>query len=126
MSQKNPTWQSGFFVARTTDYWLVSQAVMVAVFGVAGSFVEVFAGYAVNRIAGEASRSRVAVCYTILAGGRAFFGVATLDVGVAFFSARATGTGRGQQNAGNSQRAEKLLKKHEARNWEVMRSNDAR
>ena len=72
MSQKNPAWQSGFFVTRATDYWLVSQAVVVAVFGVAGSFVEVFAGYAVNRIAGEASRGRVAVCYTILAGGRAF------------------------------------------------------
>lgn len=92
---------------------------MVAVFGIAGGFVQVFAGDAVDGIANEAGRGRVATGYAVLAGGGAFFGIATLDVGVTFFGAGATGAGRGQQHAGHGQWTEKLLEKHEKRRTEL-------
>lgn len=100
---------------------LVGQAIVVAVFGITGSFVKVFAGNLMNGIASETSSGRVAARNAILAGSGPFFGVAALDVGVAFFSAGATGTGRSQHNAGYGQRTEELLGKHEEQNWEVMR-----
>ena len=87
---------------------LVGQAVMVAVFGIAGGLVELFAGDAAGGVAGEAGRGRVAAGYAVLAGGGAGFAGALLNVGVAFFGAGATGAGRSQQRAGYSQRTEGL------------------
>jgi hypothetical protein len=63
---------------------LIGNAVVVAVFGIAGGFVKVLArGLVGAGLAFEAGGSRVAVGDAVLGSRGAFFGVAALNVGVA-------------------------------------------